>query len=86
MRAIDADDFLKQSTELYEHAGWDEREVHFSLADLRCNLEMMPTVEAIPVEWIERFGQENFYDWDTEFNAISVMLDTWRKEGKHEAD
>lgn len=80
MRAIDADDFLKQSTELYEHAGWDEREVHFSLADLRCNLEMMPTVEAIPVEWIEKFGNENFYDWDTEFNAISVMLDAWRKE------
>ncbi|MBE6111267.1 MAG: hypothetical protein E7194_12780 [Erysipelotrichaceae bacterium] len=80
MRAIDGDDFLKQSTELYEFAGWDEREVHFSLADLRCNLEMMPTVEAIPVEWIERFGKENFYDWDTEFNAISVMLDAWRKE------
>lgn len=49
MRPIDSDDFLKQSTELYEHAGWDEREVHFSLADLRCNLEMMPTVEAEPV-------------------------------------
>lgn len=82
MRPIDSDDFLKQSTELYEHAGWDEREVHFSLADIRCNLEMMPTVEAIPVEWIEKFGKENFYDWDTEFNAISVMLDAWRKEGK----
>lgn len=51
MRTIDSDDFLKQSTELYEHAGWDEREVHFSLADLRCNLEMMPTVEAEP-KWI----------------------------------
>jgi len=48
MRPIDADDFLKQSSELYEHAGWDEREVHFSLAGLRCNLEMMPTVEAEP--------------------------------------
>lgn len=52
-RTIDADDFLKQSTELYEHAGWDEREVHFSLADLRCNLEMMSTVDAIPVEFIK---------------------------------
>ena len=60
MRTIDSDDFLKQSTELYEHAGWDEREVHFSLADLRCNLEMMPTVEAphwIPVsEQLPDFG------------------------------
>ena len=67
MRAIDADDFFKQSTELYEHAGWDEREVHFSLADLRCNLEMMPTVEAEPVrhgkwkQW-DSYGFENTYE------------------------
>lgn len=46
----------------------------------RGEIDEMPTVEAIPVEWIERFGKENFYDWDTEFNAISVMLDAWRKE------
>ena len=51
MRTIDSDDFLKQSTELYEHAGWNEREVHFSLADLRCNLEMMPTTIA-GSDWI----------------------------------
>ena len=60
---IDSDDFLKQSTELYEHAGWDEREVHFSLADLRCNLEMMPTVEA-ESKWIpcsERMPEE--HEW-----------------------
>lgn len=50
----------------------------------RGEIDEMPTVEAIPVEWIERFGKENFYDWDTEFNAISVMLDAWRKEGKNE--
>ena len=48
------------------------------------DISLLPTVEAIPVEWIEQFGKENFYDWDTEFNAISVMLDAWRKEGKHE--
>ena len=46
----------------------------------RGEIDEMPTVEAVPVEWIERFGKENFYDWDTEFNAISVMLDAWRKE------
>lgn len=50
----------------------------------RGEIDEMPTVEAVPVEWIERFGKENFYDWDTEFNAISVMLDAWRKEGKNE--
>lgn len=62
MRPIDADDFLKQSAELYEHAGWDEREVHFSLADLRCNLEMMPTVEAKPIYHSTR-TDENGVKW-----------------------
>lgn len=79
MRTIDADDFLKQSTELYEHAGWNEREVHFSLADLRCNLEMMPTVEAIPVEFIKSEINDNkgFYN-----SSLRRLLDVWaeRKE------
>lgn len=83
MRTIDSDDFLKQSTELYEHAGWDEREVHFSLADLRCNLEMMPTVEAIPVEWIRKYTEENRLYQSDDFDLyISDMIADWaeRKE------
>lgn len=78
-RTIDADDFLKQSTELYEHAGWDEREEHFSLADLRCNLDMIPTVDAIPVEFIKSEIKENkgFYN-----SNLRRLLDVWaeRKE------
>ena len=38
-KIIDADSFLKSMENLYTSAGWDEREVHFSLADLRCNLD-----------------------------------------------
>lgn len=78
MRTIDANDFLKQSTELYEHAGWNEREVHFSLADLRCNLEMMPTVEAIPVEWIRKYTEENRLYQSDDFDLyISDMIADW---------
>lgn len=40
MRLIDADKFLQDMADLYRHAGWDEREVHFSLADLRSNIGM----------------------------------------------
>lgn len=78
MRTIDSDDFLKQSTELYEHAGWDEREVHFSLADLRCNLEMMPTVDAIPVEWIKK-RMLNVEDAMLGV-AYSVLISEWEDE------
>lgn len=55
MRLIDADEFIEALEDLYQQAGWDRREVHFSLADTICNLDMMPTVEAEPVrhgKWI----------------------------------
>lgn len=44
MRLIDADKFLQDMADLYRHAGWDEREVHFSLADLRSNIDMEDVV------------------------------------------
>lgn len=72
MRTIDSDDFLKQSTELYEHAGWDEREVHFSLADLRCNLEMMPTVEAIPMWFINGCQDDHLI-------FITELINAWKE-------
>ena len=40
MRPINADKFLQDMADLYRQAGWDEREVHFSLADLRFNISM----------------------------------------------
>lgn len=44
MRLIDADKFLQDMADLYRQAGWDEREVHFSLADLRSNIDMEDVV------------------------------------------
>lgn len=38
MRLIDADDFIKHMEILYEFAGWEEKEVHFSLADIKMNI------------------------------------------------
>ena len=44
MRLIDSDKFLQDMAKLYRQAGWDEREVHFSLADLRSNIGMEGTI------------------------------------------
>lgn len=44
MKLIDADKFLQDMADLYRQAGWDEREVHFSLADLRSNIGMEDTI------------------------------------------
>lgn len=44
---INSDDFLIQMQMLYKEAGWEKRDVHFSLADLECNIAMMPAA-ALP--------------------------------------
>ena len=48
MKLINSDKFLQDMADLYRQAGWDEREVHFSLADLRSNIGMEDTI-LIPV-------------------------------------
>lgn len=41
-------------------------------------IELIDTVEAIPIEWIEQYGRENWYDFGTQYNAITEMLKAWR--------
>lgn len=48
MRLVDADVFKAEGRELYREAGWDLREVHYSQMDVECNIDMMPTIEAVP--------------------------------------
>lgn len=50
MRLIDADAFKAEGRELYREAGWDLREVHYSQLDMECNIDMMPTIDAVPLE------------------------------------
>ena len=42
-RLIDADEFIKEMKELYKQAGWGDRDIHFSLADVISNIDMMPS-------------------------------------------
>lgn len=61
MGLIDADKFLQNMADLYRQAGWNEREVHFSLVDLQMNIFMEDTIpiprgEPVPVrhgKWID---------------------------------
>ena len=43
MRLIDADDLIVQLRQLYKRENWDEREIHFSLLDMECNIGDMET-------------------------------------------
>ncbi len=37
-------------------------------------------VEAIPISWIEQYGEENWFDYGTQYNAITEMLKAWERE------
>ena len=43
-------------------------------------IECAPTVEAIPVAWIEQYGKANWYDFGTQYNAITKMLEEWKRK------
>lgn len=45
-------------------------------------IKKAPEVEAIPIEWIEQYGRENWYDFGTQYNAITEMLKAWRKKNE----
>lgn len=76
MRLIDADEFIEALEDLYRHAGWDRREIHFSLADTICNLDMMPTVEAEPVRHGKWIYSNDFYWYTASCNKCGYQRRT----------
>lgn len=61
-RAIDAEMLVAELSALYASQGWDKRDAHFSLADMECNVAMIPTLEIVPIvraEWMEAVTMEN---------------------------
>ena len=49
-RLINADALKAALQGLYQVAGWEKRDIHFSLSDMECNIDYMPTIEAVPLE------------------------------------
>lgn len=35
--------------------------------------------DAIPIEWIKHYGEENCFDYGTPYNAITGMLNAWKE-------
>lgn len=73
MRLIDAD-FLDNVVIVMGRASGRT----FLIRALKDIINAAPTVEAIPVEWIHEYGENNWLDYGTEYNAITCMLDEWR--------
>ena len=75
-RMIDAERLKADLRGLYELAGWGEREVHFSLADMDCNIDMEDSVEAIRAD--DNFG---FAAYIIENNKYGIRVEeSWNKD------
>lgn len=55
MRLIEADRFIEDMEELYRDFGWDDGEVHFSLNDLKGNIDAEETYEQEVIKKIPRW-------------------------------
>lgn len=72
MRLIDADAII-----------YDEREEDV-LSVTEYDIESMPTIEAIPVEWIDQYIADDTNGRQIELLQVSMMLRRWKEE--HETD
>ena len=72
MRTIDADR-LKKSFEANTPIAFQD-----CVPGIHSIIDLEPTVEAIPVTWIEQYGKANWYDFGTQYNAITKMLEEWK--------
>ena len=72
---------LSEKTRKYggDHSGYDTR----MLYEIQDTIEDAADVEAIPVEWIERF-LKNHEEGLPVHNIITRMLEAWREEQKGE--
>ncbi len=49
MKMISADRLLEDLRKVYEKAGWDPRECHFSLLDMECNIDGQYGMERVTI-------------------------------------
>ena len=82
MRLIDRDKFINDMFDLYLDAKWSPQDVHFSLLDVRFNIDSPKyEVEAIPIEWIKKksleFLMNKNFRYATDFQEV---IDMWKVE------
>lgn len=84
MKLIDRDKFINDMFDLYLDAGWNPQDVHFSLLDVRPNIDSPEyEVEAIPFERIRQYKiklqHSDYFGYDDAF-ILDEMIKEWKKE------
>ena len=82
MRIIDVDRFLDEVKRLYLSKGWSDRDVHFSLRDLKANMEAdSRRIHVIPTNWIKKWCKEHWPQAnDGSDMIVDNMMEDWWKE------
>ena len=77
-RLIDANDLIKAILDFpnCENGYSDAYDKEFIV----CEIEEQPTVDAIPVEWIEEYMNNHMFKFSDRWMAMDWMLNDWRKE------
>ena len=73
MRLIDADT-LKEN--FFDYAPF---EMMWDRGDIRHKIDEMPTVDAIPVEWLKKLFEDDG-DWNEEKDVIDWAICRWQQE------
>lgn len=86
MRLIDADELKKEVPKKLVRLmdGQDYEETYYKYEVIKA-INTVPTVDAIPIKWIENYVKNNFCfaDWYGGFiGGINMMLDEWEKENE----
>lgn len=91
MRLVDADALREHwhISEKCEECHWNNRDCskppYYSLHDICEAIDEVPTIDAIPVEWLEEHDGENIRDTDGNIygrrhTTISKALSMWHEE------
>ena len=81
MRLIDRDIFIDDMFDLYLDNRWNVKDTHFSLLDIRSNIDSPKyEVEAIPIWWISKYSRKPLSNAD--YWAIMRMVTEWEKENE----
>lgn len=95
MKLINRDKFLGDMFDLYIENRWSPRDIHFSLLDVRGNIDSPEyEVKAIPIEWIknvwlkESENQEKLgFSPSALFEAVvNWMIEDWEKENEESSN
>lgn len=80
MTLIDVEEMLKSFEEYYKKNGYDPRELHFSLHDMRMNFNKKE-VKAIPIEWLKEWDKKHGDLWNIGY-TITYIIKDWESDNE----